>query len=374
MKTLLYENKTVAARVVLLMVLLIGCSEHSDRQAGSDQVNDKGESPLTRIDSHAHIYPDLLDATLEKTFVDMLDSQNIKWLNICTRIDSGVNLKKRIAIAQELHSRYPDRIFWATSFDISDFGTVEWEKNALDCISDGINHGAVAVKVWKEIGMVLRDDDGSYVMIDDPRFEPLWTLLESRDVTLVAHLGEPRNCWLPVDSMTVDGDRNYFKNNPQYHAYLHPEIPHYWKQIEARDDLLTRHPNLRVVGCHLGSLEFDTDELAKRLDKYSNFAVDTAARISHFKVQDAEKVRNFLIKYQDRILYGTDIGIRNSGSFANDFERIRNIYTEDYRYFSTDGDFESPASGEKVRGLALPPEVLEKIFHTNYMKWYPGIE
>ena len=70
--------------------------------------------------------------------------------------------------------------------------------------------GAVAVKVWKDVGMVLKDPDGKYVMADDPRLDPVFSALAKQGRTLVAHLGEPRNCWLPVDQMTVDGDRRYF--------------------------------------------------------------------------------------------------------------------------------------------------------------------
>jgi predicted TIM-barrel fold metal-dependent hydrolase len=169
-------------------------------------------------------------------------------------------------------------------------------------IDDGFKNGAVAVKFWKEIGMVVKDPNGRYVMVDDPRFDPLFDLIQRSGKTVIAHIGEPYNCWLPLDSMTVDGDRHYFKEHPQYHGYLHPEVPGYWKQIEARDHVLAKHPKLHVVGCHLGSLEFDVDELAKRLDGYPNFAVDMAARIVHFQVQDQNKVRKFILKYQDRLL------------------------------------------------------------------------
>ena len=71
--------------------------------------------------------------------------------------------------------------------------------------------------------------------------------------------------------------------------------------------MLAAHPKLRVIGCHLGSMEHDVDEIAKRLDRYPNFAVDTAARVVNLMAQPREKVRAFLIKYQDRVLWGTDL-------------------------------------------------------------------
>ena len=63
--------------------------------------------------------------------------------------------------------------------------------------------------------------------------------------------------------------------------------------------MLANNPKLRVVGCHLGSMEADVGEIAQRFDRYPNFAVDTAARVVSLMMQPPEKVRTFLIKYQD---------------------------------------------------------------------------
>jgi hypothetical protein len=96
-------------------------------------------------------------------------------------------------------------------------------------------------------------------MIDDPRFDRILDFIEKNDITVIGHLGEPKNCWLPVDQMTIAGDKNYFTANPGYHMYLHPEFPSYEAQINARDNMLRKHPGLRFVGAHLGSLEWNVD-------------------------------------------------------------------------------------------------------------------
>src|SRR5216110_196673 len=95
--------------------------------------------------------------------------------------------------------------------------------------------------------------------------------------------------------------------------YLHPERPSKERILTARDRMLAKHPTLRVVGCHLGSMETDVDEIAKRFDRYPNFAVDTAARVSYLMLQPREKVRAFLLKYQNRVLYGTDLDVLGGG-------------------------------------------------------------
>ncbi len=251
-----------------------------------------------------------------------------------------------------------------------------WEKEAIKTIADGIEKGALAVKVWKEFGMVLKDPGGSFVMVDDPRLDPVFDYIEAQGLTLAAHIGEPVTCWQPVDSMSNQAARDYYRKNPQYHGYLHPEVPGYWEQVLTRDRMLEKHPGMRVVGSHLGSLEWDVDELAKRLDRYPNFAVDMGARIYNLQEQEREKVRNFIIKYQDRLLYGTDLvaGWGEKG-VAGDIEQLDKTYLSDCRYFATDEEIEVPQISESahVRGLALPANVLKKIFYENARKWFPGI-
>ncbi len=117
----------------------------------------------------------------------------------------------------------------------------------------------------------------------------------------MAHIGEPKNCWLPLEQMSVNNDRNYFKAHPEYHMFLHPENPSYDEIINARDRFVEKHPDMRFVGAHLGSLEWDVDELAKRLDRFPNMAVDVAARVPHIQFQskaNREKVRDFHDKVQ----------------------------------------------------------------------------
>ncbi len=122
--------------------------------------------------------------------------------------------------------------------------------------------------------------------------------IQDQGKTLMGHLGEPKNCWLPLDSMTTQNDRRYFENHPEYHMYLHPEMPSHEALMQARDCVLEKHPDLRFVGAHMGSLEYSVDELAKRLDRYPNMSVDLAARMGQLFYQTAdgrEKVRDFFI-------------------------------------------------------------------------------
>jgi hypothetical protein len=96
---------------------------------------------------------------------------------------------------------------------------------------------------------------------DAAGFTPIFRMLEERGTVVLGHLGEPRNAWLPLAEMTINGDREYFKTHPQYHMATHAEWPSYEQQIAARDRMLDRHPRLRFVGVHLASLEWSVDRI-----------------------------------------------------------------------------------------------------------------
>jgi predicted TIM-barrel fold metal-dependent hydrolase len=164
--------------------------------------------------------------------------------------------------------------------------------------------------------------------------------------------------------------KGYFKEHPEYHMYLHPEYPSYEKQIAARDNLLVKHPKLRFIGAHLGSLEWSLDELAKRLDKFPNMAVDLA-RMSdlwlHAK-NNWQKTRDFFIKYQDRLLYATDVQVNETTNLAAVHEsRLRY-----WRFFATDKTMTDDVVGS-FKGLHLPASVVDKIYYENARRWLPGV-
>jgi len=191
---------------------------------------------------------------------------------------------------------------------------------------------------------------------------------------ILEHLGEPKNCWLPLEKMTIRGDYEYFKEYSQYYMYLHPDFPSYQPQIDARDRFVEKHPDLRFVGAHLGSLEWDVDELAKRLAKFPNMAVDLSARLVHVELQSIKnynKVRNFMIKYQDQIIYGSDQTFDGTSAESIAFKkRIQGFWLDDWRYLVTDESMTSDDFDGTFKGLKLPKAVVDKIYRLNAIRWY----
>ena len=272
---------------------------------------------------------------------------------------------------------FPEEFEYTTTFCLDGWDEAGWTENTISWIDETIKDGAVAVKVWKNIGMEFRDKDSVLIMIDDPQFDPIFKHLAEIGIPLVAHLGEPKNCWLPFNKMTTKNDSSYFAEHPKYHMFIHPEYPSYNEQMEARDKMLEKNPKLIFIGCHLASLEWSVDELADFLDRFPNASVDMAARIGQLFFQtreDREKVRNFFIKYQDRILYGTDI-IDSGGVNKESFhKRMHETWLIDWEYLVTDNKMTSNLINGEFRGLQLPKEVINKIYDANFKKWYKLFE
>lgn len=121
------------------------------------------------------------------------------------------------------------------------------------------------------------------------------------------------------------------------------------------------------------SLEWNIDELAKRLDKFPNMAVDLSARICHLQFQtakDRERVRNFCIKDQDRLLYGTDLADKGTNDGVGFTERIHETWLDDWKYFTSNDEMTSDKFKVRFRGLRLPKEVVNKIYSRNAIRWY----
>jgi hypothetical protein len=324
---------------------------------------------VLKIDSHAHIDTD--KGVFEKQAV----ADNFRLLTINVDISDSVAVIKQHEQALESVKNFPKNVNYIATFyfDTAGFGTDGWSRKIIAHLEKDIAGGAIAVKIWKNIGMKERDRTGRFIMVDDPALDPVINYIISRHLPVTGHLGEPRNCWLPLDKMTVSGDSSYFAENPQYHMFLHPDFPSYEAQIDARDHLLEKHPDLTFIGCHLGSLEWSVVELAKRLDKFPNMAVDMAARICHLQYQamtDRKKVRDFCIKYQDRLLYGTDLSEEGAGTNEELAKNMHSTWTEDWKFFVTADKMTCRSFRGEFEGLQLPKEVVRKIYSENAIKWY----
>jgi len=321
---------------------------------------------VPKTDVHLHIN------SLNPVYMQLAEKNNFRVIS--PNVDSRLPVSEQLDTASAIKKLWPGRFAFLGTFSVDNFGKPGFKDDIISVIDRCIGQGASGIKIWKNIGMVLKDSTGKYVMVDDPAFDPIFSYLASEKIQVMGHLGEPKNCWLPLNEMTDSSNLRYYKTNPQYHMYLHPEAPSYEEQISARDNVLRKYPELDFTGAHFASLEWSVDEIAKRLDSFPNLSVDMSARMGHLQYQsisDYDKVRNFLTKYQDRILYGTDITIN---PLEKDPEgRARQVYerwVSNWIYLATDSTQHITNLSGEVRGMNLPKSAIDKIFNTNADKFF----
>ncbi|MGI8636885.1 MAG: amidohydrolase family protein [Segetibacter sp.] len=325
---------------------------------------------VSKYDTHVHLNVD------DTTFIHQAKVDNFRLLTVNVSPAYYPPIQEQRSIATRLVKAYPNQSAYATTFSLDNWDRDDWQQTALDYLKESFEKGAIAVKVWKNVGMELKDKNGKFVMIDNPKFDPIIDYLTKRHIPLIGHLGEPKNSWLPLEKMTIKSNQNYFSKHPEYHMYLHPEYPSYEDQIRARDHMLEKHPDLKFIGAHLGSLEWSIDELAKRLDKFPNMAVDMAARLSGLQYQAVDNwkgVRNFFIQYEDRLIYATDLEAGGTINASELEKRIHDSWTRDWNFFVSDSPMHSTAFDSEFKGLKLPKSVVDKIYRKNAEKWFPGI-
>ncbi len=366
---------TASARTIAQVILVLAIALSSTAQAptaassasrSADEVALRAFAAIHPIDVHVHVFK------TDPAFQKMIEQLNLKLLNILVMDDTlsyRKQLQPQIDDALALTRSSHGHIALCTTFDPYKIETASFAADAINQINRDFAHGAVAVKIWKNIGMEIKDSSGQYIMADDPRFEPIYKDIAAHGKTLMTHQAEPDVAWGPADAS--DPSWSYYQDNPQWYVANRPGFPSKPTILEARDHVLANNPQLRMVGVHLGSMERDLDNIARHLDKYPNFAIDTAARMEYLMLMPPERVRAFLIKYQDRVLYGTDLDLPPDAKFPDALKDWQSTYVRDWKFLATGETLK--IEGKQIQGLNLPQPVLEKIFRSNAMRWIPGL-
>lgn len=321
---------------------------------------------LQPIDVHVHVFK------TDAAFQALLERLHLKLVDILVMDDTlpyRKELAPQVSDALALVRSSHGHVALCTTFDPYRFGDASFTADAIKQIDQNFADGAVAVKIWKNIGMEIKNGDGKFIMADDPKFGPIYKDIAKHGKTLMSHQAEPDVAWGPPDP--ADPSWSYYQENPQWFLYNKPGFPSKQQILQARDNVLAQNPDLRMVGVHLGSMEKSLDNIASHLDRYPNFAVDTAARMEYLMITPPEKVRAFLIKYQDRVLYGTDLDYLASADVQDVLKDWQSTYVRDWKYLATDEMVEY--NGKKFQGLKLPQPVLQKIFRSNALHWIPGL-
>lgn len=322
---------------------------------------------LQPIDSHTHIYQ------YNPAYLALLEKLHMHTLDIMVVSDNAdperKNLSKESQDVFEVVHKSDQRVFACTTFDAYRFNDADFATKAIAGIKHDFDEGAVAVKLWKNVGMEIKDAKGNYILPDNPRFAPIYRYIAAQHKTLITHIADPDTAWLPPESHATD--LSYFLSHPEWYMYKIPGSPSKEQILTARDHVLAANPDLKVVGAHLGSMEADITRLSRDLDQYPNFAVDLTARMPYLMKLPRTQAIAFVTKYQDRLIYGTDDTFYPGENVQQLIRGAENTYARDWRFLALDAHLSF--HGIQAQGLALPDNILRKIYHQNALHWFLGL-
>lgn len=348
------------------------------------------------IDVHCHSA--LPTEAALRAEIEVLDQVGIAQLVILDASFPGGTLADWLKLRQ----KFPERLVVFAKLDFRKVKEPTFFADIVGGIEQAAKSGAQGVKVWKDLGMYIRDGSDKLLKADDPRLDPFWAKCGALGMPVLIHAADPKEYWYPL---TYNSFHYGLRNEKDQH-YHNPEMPKWEELIRQRDSILKKHPKTNFIGAHMGSLSFDLKQLGETFDKYPNFYSDCAARQRILGRLNPPAVRDFFVKYADRVVFGTDTLVLSKGRRATQSgnisiypsddpdwlahdpadkdsvrlwqEKAANSYAQYLQYFETDRlDLTDPSrSGGawlRVPGIKLPPEVLEKLYHKNAAKLIPGL-
>jgi predicted TIM-barrel fold metal-dependent hydrolase len=245
---------------------------------------------------------------------------------------SGDYLKETLAALDEAH---PDRFLTFALIDFKGIDDEGWTDREVARLDESFKAGAKGLKFHKTLGLGVRYKDGRLMPVDDPKLDAIFELCGKHQRPVMIHTADPAAFFTPLD-----------KNNERWHELNeHPGWLFYGDRFPKQEELLKqfinrvgRHPNTTFIGAHFGNNVEDLATVGRWLDEHPNLNVDLDARISELGRQPYT-ARRFFLKYQDRIMFGTDTTPRR--------EAFR-IY---YRFLETDDEYFDCSASHHLQGF-----------------------
>ncbi|MER3417547.1 MAG: amidohydrolase [Chloroflexota bacterium] len=317
------------------------------------------------VDAHNHVGSVFGGKWLERPVGELLAILDRAGVATLVDLDGawGDQLRAEIARYQE---PYPDRFVVFAGIDYRNFEVDRaFGETEARRLRDSASAGARGLKVWKALGLWLRDPNGRLITPDDPRLDPLWETAGELRLPVLIHVADPIAFFEPLDGKNERYEELLL--HPDWHFYPtrppdqpdRPGFPTFDEVIEQLARLVERHPETTFIGAHVGCNAEDLRWVGQLLDACPNFYVDIGARLAELGRQPYT-AREFFLRYSDRILFGVDQ--------SPDVEIYRRYYrfleTRD-EYFSYDVN-DPPGQGRwAIYGIDLPDEVLRRVYGEN---------
>jgi predicted TIM-barrel fold metal-dependent hydrolase len=309
------------------------------------------------IDVHNHVNDAArIDEHMDpKRVVEVMDNTNVRTIVILT----GMWGDKLQHVIDEMVKPYPGRFMVFAQIDYSKIDDPNFKEEAVANLDDAVKRGARGLKCLKDLGLGVRDKSGKLVAVDDPRLDPIWEEAGRLHIPVFIHTSDPEAFFHPIN-----GENERYEElteHPDW-SFYGGDFPSKEALLAQRDHMFAKHPHTQFVALHMANWPENLDYVSSLLDKLPNVMVEFGAREAELGRQP-RRAREFFLKYQDRIMFGTDN------------EVTEEMYRNHFRWLETADEYFDywgyPGQGRwEIYGMALPDPVLEKIYHGNAEKMF----
>lgn len=226
--------------------------------------------------------------------------------------------------------------------------------------------GARGVKVWKDLGLKLRDDRGNLLRPDDPRLGDVWEAAGALGLPVLMHIGDPAAFFEPMDVHNERLEELLFE--PHQHFADASSFPRWQELVDAFEAVVARHPATKFVGAHVAGCAEDLVRVGRMLDAYPNLSIDIGGRIGELGRQP-RAARRLILQHPDRILWASDYYPPSTDAWKTSF---RFLETED-EYFQYGPERIAAQGRWAIYGLGLPDDVLQRLYRDNALALIEGL-
>src|SRR5436190_13189835 len=274
----------------------------------------------------------------------------------------------------KLGEPFKDRILHFARLNYAGINEKGWSEKTAAELERCFKAGAQGLKIWKDVGLTFKNPDGTNIQADDPRFDPIWEMCARYNKPVMIHISDSSGRFLPIGPENERYEAGLWRSNTDGNYYqtgnVAPEVID-----RARENMHRKHPKTRFVNAHVAMLYYDMDKVTALLDKYPNADVELSATVQDLG-RAPRMIREFFLKYQDRILFGSD---------GNPSRGIDEFWAPHWRFLETyDEHFDHPAQIRsatgaplhgrwRIYGIGLPDDVLRKVYYANALKYLPSV-
>ena len=354
-----------AYAAALCLFATLGCGRRATpRPPAAPRTFERAAFPV--FDVHTHI-----DTGATQRALAMFDARNVRMAINLSGGMPGAGIEE--ALAQTRASG--GRILPFCMIDWRGAAGPAWVARSVSTLEACARMGVRGWKIPKVLGLYAGDENQQRLRVDDPRLDAIFERAGQLGLVVLIHSGDPRAFFEPATPANERWDE--LRVHPRW-SFADPMYPRFTEILTEFENRVLRHPRTTFIGAHFGNAAEDPDRVERLLERAPNYYIDTSARVPEFGRHDPARMRRFFLRWQDRVLFGTDLGVGadptelmlgSTGEAPPTPQEVTRFWTATWRYFESDDrriEHPTPIQGRwTVDAVGLPPEVLRKVYGAN---------